>query len=46
MLATRADATKALSFAMDHELDGGQGVGYVIELFRSAGISVDDASRD
>ena len=46
VLATRATGTKALSFAMDHGLDVGQGVGYVIERFRSAGISVDSASRD
>ena len=45
VLATRADATKALGFAMDHELDGGRGAGYVLELLRSAGVSVDDASR-
>ena len=38
VLATRTDAAKALSFAMGHGLDGGQGVDYVVRLFRSAGI--------
>ena len=42
VLATRTDAAKALGFAMDHGLDEGQGIGYVVQLFRSAGITVSE----
>ena len=42
VLTTRTDAAKALDFALDHGLDGGQGVEYIIRLFRSAGIVVSE----
>lgn len=42
VLTTRTDAAKALDFALDHGLDGGQGVDYIIRLFRSAGIIVSE----
>ena len=45
-LTTRTDAEKALGFAMDHGLDGGQGVDYVIRLFRSARIIVSERRLD
>lgn len=43
-LATRTDAAKAVGFAMDHRLDGGQGPDHIIRLLRAAGVTVNERS--